>query len=65
MTINEEKCKGCGLCIKACPHNNLGVKKKSNQNGYYPPFNKNKKCTDCGKCFQVCPDVAIKIGEEI
>ncbi len=26
ITINEEKCTGCGKCVKYCPHNAVAMK---------------------------------------
>ena len=36
LTFNIEKCKGCGLCVSACPKHLLIVSKsKINQKGHY------------------------------
>ena len=37
LTINEERCKGCGLCVRACPKKILQISKtKLNAKGYHP-----------------------------
>ena len=37
LTINEERCKGCGLCVRACPKKLLQISKtKLNAKGYHP-----------------------------
>ncbi|OGW24816.1 MAG: NADH dehydrogenase [Nitrospirae bacterium GWC2_42_7] len=47
-SIIEEKCKGCGTCMKACPSGAItGDKKKPHK---IDP----NKCIRCGACFDVC-----------
>jgi len=55
-SIIEEKCPGCGLCIKACPQEAItsGGKKK-------PVILDQEKCIKCGACFDACNLGAIKI----
>ena len=37
VTINELVCKGCGLCVRACPKSVLALSKtKLNAKGYHP-----------------------------
>jgi len=64
VKVIEEKCKGCSLCIDACPKGVLGISSKMNRRGFHPAeviFQ--EKCTGCGLCFLMCPDVAIEIYE--
>ena len=68
ITINEELCKGCYLCISLCPNRLIVVSDKLNQKGYYPAqFTETKvkkeerKCTGCAVCATVCPDIAIEV----
>jgi 2-oxoglutarate ferredoxin oxidoreductase subunit delta len=62
LKINEEFCKGCGLCILFCPNKSLQFKKGFNSKGFHPVILKGK-CNFCAKCYIVCPDCAIEIEE--
>ncbi len=62
VRISAEKCKGCMLCIKACPQGALKVAGKVNKRGQqYVIMAVPEKCTGCGLCFIMCPDCAIEI----
>ena len=62
-TIDIELCKGCGLCMDACPKKIIiSDEEKINQKGYHPAALKDlDACTSCGICYVICPHVAIKI----
>jgi len=65
IIIDLEKCKGCELCVNACPKNVLEISDKSNSMGYFPSQIKNpENCTGCGNCYTVCPDVCIEIRKD-
>lgn len=66
VTINEQICKGCGLCVKACPKNVLALSKtKLNAKGYHPAEVVNQEaCIGCASCGRTCPDVAITIERD-
>ncbi|MGI6463385.1 MAG: 4Fe-4S binding protein [Clostridiales bacterium] len=63
FTINEELCKGCELCVRACPKQILRLSKtKLNSKGYHPcEITDVEACIACGSCFRTCPDSAIRI----
>ena len=63
LTINEEICKGCGLCVSVCPKSVLYINKEvANAAGYYPStVNKQDDCIGCQSCVRMCPEVAIRI----
>lgn len=63
ITFDVEFCKGCELCIDACPKKIIVLDEdKINQNGYRPATVKDADaCTACGQCYAICPHVVIKI----
>jgi 2-oxoglutarate ferredoxin oxidoreductase subunit delta len=64
VVIDRELCKGCYLCIRACPVKVLEKDEKLNSQGSYPSVPAHpEKCIACGSCYQVCPDVCIEIYE--
>ena len=66
VTISELVCKGCGLCVRACPKGVLALSKtKLNANGYHPAEVVDQAaCIGCASCARTCPDVAIRIEKE-
>lgn len=64
VVIDRERCKGCYLCIRACPMKVLAEDKEINATGVYPSaVAVPEKCIACGNCYQVCPDVCIDVWE--
>ena len=54
VTINENLCKGCGLC-----------KTKINAKGYHPAeVTDMEACIGCTSCARTCPDVVIRIEKD-
>ncbi len=62
LTILEERCKSCGLCIEFCPKGCLGFTDKFNAQGYRPvAWVKAEDCNGCAICARMCPDVVIEV----
>jgi len=65
LIIDKERCKGCLLCIEACPRGVLSVAKGINRKGLkHVEVKHPEKCTGCGMCIVMCPDCAIEIEKE-
>jgi 2-oxoglutarate ferredoxin oxidoreductase subunit delta len=56
VTINVDECKGCGLCVEACPPRVLRLSAILNRYGYHPADYLGSGCTACGICYYVCPE---------
>lgn len=63
ITVNEEYCKGCEMCVIACPNGLMALsKEKMNAKGYHPAeLIDAEKCTGCRACAMMCPDIAITV----
>ena len=62
ITVREERCKGCGLCIASCPKKALAASERINAKGYHPTELKYPdKCIGCGICANMCPDQVIEV----
>ena len=60
VTIDVEHCKGCELCIPACPPRVLVMSTAVNTLGFrYPQLVPG--CTGCRACLQMCPDFVFEV----
>lgn len=62
IKIDKELCKGCNLCVIACPKNLLRLSANVNHKGYnhaeQPDYTDCNGCTACAIC---CPDACITV----
>jgi len=65
ILINIEKCKGCEICMNACPEDVIAMSKVVNQKGYLYAVKITDSCTGCTNCALVCPDAVITEYREI
>ncbi len=62
INIDQERCKGCALCIEFCPNKVIYLSDRLNAKGYFvAAFDDGKECTGCATCAVICPDVAIEV----
>ena len=64
VAFNVETCKGCELCIDACPQESLGLSGEINAQGYHYAVLVKDNCTGCVNCALVCPDAVITVYRE-
>ena len=64
--IDNDRCKGCGLCIAVCPKKVLELSEEVNTMGYFPAYQaRSEDCIFCTTCCIMCPDVAININKTV
>ncbi len=63
VTVNTDRCKGCNLCVVACPTKVLLLQPKEvNNRGYHFAYMAEpEKCIGCASCTLVCPDACIEV----
>jgi 2-oxoglutarate ferredoxin oxidoreductase subunit delta len=64
IKVDGKICKGCELCIVACPQDALALSKNFNDKGYRFVELMNDACTGCTNCALVCPEAAIEVYRE-
>lgn len=62
-SIDAAACKGCGLCVGACPKNILVLDEQHLNAKGYPPatLTDAKECIGCAACAVMCPECAIRV----
>lgn len=64
VLFDIETCKGCELCIEACPQDSLQLSPRINAQGYHYAVLVKDNCTGCTNCALVCPDAVITVYRE-
>ena len=66
VTFREDWCKGCGLCVEACPKKILALDLETvNKKGYHPAgVTDISLCIACASCARICPDSVITVEKE-
>lgn len=61
ITVKTNTCKGCELCVNACPKGIIALAaERINAKGYHPAeLVDEQKCIGCCSCAIMCPDMAI------
>ena len=63
LTFKVDECKGCGLCVNACPLQLLQLSQDViNQKGHHPAeLTDESACVGCASCATMCPDCIITV----
>lgn len=63
LRVDQSRCKGCELCVTACPHGVLALEPAYvNPLGYHPVrLTDAAGCTSCAICVRVCPDAVFTV----
>ncbi|KAF0129725.1 MAG: 2-oxoglutarate ferredoxin oxidoreductase subunit delta [Bacteroidetes bacterium] len=62
IVVDEKKCKGCGVCIPACPTSVIELANEVNGKGYHYAYMEHPdECIGCANCAIVCPDGVITV----
>ena len=65
LMFNEAYCKGCSLCINACPKKILRLSERTNAKGYNVAECINMDdCIGCANCATMCPDCVITVERD-
>ena len=62
VVVDLEGCKGCGLCVDACPNDVLEMSGRvTNEKGLAYAVFMSGDCSGCGNCYMVCPDACLTV----
>ncbi len=63
LTFNTALCKGCSLCVEACPKKILRLSPDVlNEKGHHPAeVTDESACIACAFCATMCPDCVITV----
>ncbi len=55
ITLSQEACNGCGICVKVCPHRVLSLR------GRKAVLDAEERCIECAACQLNCREDAIVV----
>jgi 2-oxoglutarate ferredoxin oxidoreductase subunit delta len=62
VVVDIEECKGCSVCVEACPQEVLALNKEVNNKGYHYSYMESADaCVGCTNCAVACPDTCITV----
>ena len=65
VEFEQDLCKGCGLCVTACPEHMIAMDEGLiNRKGYHPAGvveGREEDCIGCALCAVMCPDQVITV----
>jgi 2-oxoglutarate ferredoxin oxidoreductase subunit delta len=63
VNFYKDRCKGCSLCVDACPKKIIRLARdEMNAKGFHPAeCIEQSKCISCAFCAIMCPDVVITV----
>jgi len=66
IEIDQDRCKGCGLCVHVCPRKIIVLQQdKLNARGFHPAgVTDMSRCIGCAFCATICPDSCIEMWRE-
>lgn len=66
VIVSEVYCKGCELCVSACPQEALQLSlERITPRGYHPAELLQERCNGCGTCAVVCPEAALTVYRQV
>ena len=66
IEVSELYCKGCELCVDACPQEVMAIDMaRLTPKGYHPVILVEDGCTGCAICALVCPEAALTVYREM
>ena len=63
VTFDQDRCKGCELCVSVCPKHIVAIDMEiTNRKGYHPAGVVDMAaCIACASCAKICPDSVITV----